>query len=117
MLLSFTLSMPLICVITKNQSVLTGSDKLRLAGLAVAFRADRVHIVCVVLTAACISEVAGVVHRPALCHLPSAVHRCGYVVEGVVCGLPAKDDSIAGTVVKRLQLSWSTRNWAEEHNK
>lgn len=113
MLISLPSAEPSVDSIKTNQGVLTGSDKLRVAGLAVAFSAYRVHSVCVVLTAASISEVTGVVHCPALCHFPSAVQRCGHIVEGVVCGLPAKDDCVAGTIMKCLQISWSTRDWME----
>lgn len=98
-------------MIKTNEVLLTGSDKLRLADFTVAVRADGVHSVLVELTAARVSEVTRVVHRPALSHFASVVHRCGHIVEGVVGGLPAKDDHIAGAIVKGLRTGWSTGDW------
>lgn len=97
-----------------NRVLLTGPDKLRLADLGVTIRADGVHGVLVVLTAARISEVTRVVWRPALGHLASAVHSRCHIVEGVVGGLPAIDDHIAGAIVKGLRMSRSTGDWGTE---
>lgn len=95
---------------------LTGAHKLCLAELAVA-GADGIYVVLVELTAARVGEVAGAVCRPALCHFASVVLGRGHVVEGVVGGLPVKDNHVAGAVVDGLWVCWSTWNCMQSHTK
>lgn len=94
-----------------NQILLTSPDKLRLGEFTVTFRADGVHTVLVELTTARISEVTHVIWRPALSHFASVVTSCCHIVLGVVGGLPAKDNHIAGAIVSGERISWGTGDW------
>lgn len=90
-----------------NAVPLTGLDDFMSADFAVT-RADGVHVVLVDLTTANINELTRVAFGPALSHYAIAVHRLGHIVEGVVGGLPAEGDQVAGALVTGPKLSRST---------
>lgn len=79
--------------------------------------ADGVHVVLVELPAARVGEETHVVWGPALGHSARAVFSRCHIVEGVVGGLPVKDDHIAGAVVNSLRKSWSAGDCGNETRK
>lgn len=85
-----------------------------MADFTVAPRADSVHTVPVVLAAARVSEDTPVVYCPTLSLCAGVVYGRGHVVEGVVGGLPAKDNHIAGALVAGPSVSWRTGDWVKE---